>query len=109
VLNDNERGSTDVALDRDAIEAHLVALLQELSRDWEYSRTVDAATGLFTDLGFESLDAVVLGTAIQEHYQRTMPFAELFADVGQRQVRDLTVGELVTFVQTHTVGKASES
>jgi acyl carrier protein len=76
-------------------------LLQELSHDWEYSKEITADTGLFADLGFESLDAVVLGTAIQEHYQQTMPFAELLADVGQREIRELTVGDLVTFIETH--------
>ena len=86
---------------RDEIQTYLTTLLQELARDAAYTLDVDADTGLFSDLGFESLDAVVLGTAIQEHYERTMPFAELLAEVGQRKVRDLTVGELVRFVETH--------
>jgi acyl carrier protein len=85
----------------DEIEAYVLKLLQELARDWDYSTTVGADTRLFSDLGFESLDAVVLGTAIQEHYDRPMPFAELLAEVGQRDLRDLTVGELVGFVETH--------
>jgi hypothetical protein len=38
---------------------------------------------LFTGLSMESLDAVVLCTAIQEHYRITMPFAELAEFVGQ--------------------------
>jgi len=83
------------------IEEYVLRMLQELADDWEYSKAVKPQTGLFRDLGFESLDAVVLGTAIQEHYQCVMPFAELLADVGQREVRDLTVGELVTFIETH--------
>ncbi len=91
---------------RDEIEAYVVQQLQELARDWEYSTTVGADTGLFSDLGFESLDAVVLGTAIQEHYDRPMPFAELLADVGQRERRELTVGELVEFVDTHLAAEA---
>ena len=86
---------------REEIEAYVMKVLQELARDWEYSGEVGETTGLFRDLGFESLDAVVLGTAIQEHYDRPMPFAELLADVGQREVRELTVGELVRFVETH--------
>jgi acyl carrier protein len=86
---------------REEIEGYVLKVLQELADDWDYSSAVGPATGLFRDLGFESLDAVVLGTAIQEHYQCVMPFAELLADVGQREVRDLTVGELVTFVETH--------
>jgi acyl carrier protein len=66
-----------------------------------YADGIHPETRLFRDLGFESLDAVVLGTAIQERYQRPMPFAELLADIGQRPVPELTVGELVSFVQLH--------
>jgi acyl carrier protein len=90
---------------RDAIDAHLRELLGELAKDWDYSRPVGPDTKLFSELGFESLDAVVLGTAIQEHYQRSMPFAELLTELGQEQ-RDLTVGELVDFVDAQLAGAA---
>ena len=50
----------------------------------------------------ESLDLVVLGTAIQKRHGK-LPFAELLAEIGQRPVeeRDLSVGELVAFVSLH--------
>lgn len=79
-------------------------LLGQLARDWDYSQAIGPDTRLFSDLGFESLEAVIVGTAIQEHYQREMPFAELLADVGQREIRDLTIGELVEFVNKHMHG-----
>jgi acyl carrier protein len=83
------------------IEAQVITMLGEIARDWEYSDGIGPDTRLFRDLGFESLDAVVLGTAIQERYQRPMPFAELLAEIGQRPVPELTVGELVSFVELH--------
>jgi acyl carrier protein len=83
------------------IEAQVITLLREVARDWDYAGHIGRDTGLFADLGFESLDAVVLGAAIQERYQRPMPFAELLAEIGQRSTPELTVGELVTFVQRH--------
>ncbi|HEY6359575.1 MAG TPA: acyl carrier protein [Vicinamibacterales bacterium] len=83
------------------IEAHVITLLQEIARDWDYAGDIGPGTRLFADLGFESLDAVILGTAIQERYQRPMPFAQLLADIGQRSTPELTVGELVSFVQLH--------
>lgn len=86
---------------RQEILGYVLGLLQELVRDWDYARPVGPETHLFSELGFESLDAVVLGTAIQEHYQRPMPFAELFAGLGQREVRDLSVAELVEFIGAH--------
>jgi acyl carrier protein len=93
---------------RREIEAHLLKLLEELSRDWDYGVAIGAGTGLFGDLGYESLDAVILGTAIQEHYDRAMPFAELLADVGQRPVRELTVGELIAFIEAHLPAEVPE-
>jgi acyl carrier protein len=82
---------------RDEIQDYLLATLQELCRDWDYSSPVGPSSLLFTELGLESLDAVVLGTIIQEHFQRPLPFAELLAEVGREQ-RDLSIAELVEFV-----------
>jgi acyl carrier protein len=74
-------------------------LISQLAGDWEYSGEITAETCLLADLGLESLDLVVLGTAIQKRYGR-LPFAELLAEIGQRPVeeRDLSIGELVAFV-----------
>jgi len=50
----------------------------------------------------------VLCTAIQEHYRIQMPFAELLADIGQKQ-RDLSIAELAEFVGQHvSVGASAE-
>jgi acyl carrier protein len=76
-------------------------LLQQLARDWEYSGEITPDTWLFGDLGFESIDAVVLASFVQEHYGRTLPFPELLADIGQRQVKDLQIRELVGFIHQH--------
>lgn len=81
------------------IMTDIVAMLGTLAKDWEYSGTITPETLLFEDLGFESLDIVVLGTAIQERYGQHMPFAEFLSDIGQREERDMTVCELAAFVQ----------
>ncbi len=80
---------------------YVLGLLRTLAHDWDYAQELGAESLLFSQLGFESLDAVVLGTAIQDHYQQQMPFAELLAEVGQREFRDLSVAELVQFIGTH--------
>jgi hypothetical protein len=54
------------------------------SPDWAWSRST----------------LLVLCTAIQEHYRIQMPFAELLADIGQKQ-RDLSIAELAEFVNQH--------
>ena len=78
----------------------ILDLMETLADDWEYGGDLSEETFLFADLGFESLDLVVLGTAIQERFGR-MPFAEFLADIGQRTERDVSIGELVSFVCTN--------
>ena len=82
------------------ILAYVLKTVQDLCQDWDYADPVGPESLLFTGLGMESLDAVVLCTAIQEHYRITMPFAELLADIGQKQ-RDLSIQELADFVTQH--------
>jgi acyl carrier protein len=79
---------------------YVLHTVQNLCQDWDYADPVGPASLLFTGLGLESLDAVVLCTAIQEHYQVQMPFAELLAEIGQQQ-RDLSIAELAEFVHRH--------
>jgi len=92
---------------RQQIQDYLLQKMVELTQDWDYAEPVGPESKLFTELGFESLDAVVLCTAIQEHYQTPMPFAELLAEIGQQQ-RDLSINELTDFVNTHLSGPAAD-
>jgi len=41
---------------------YVVRTIEELSRDWDYSRPVGPESLLFTELGLESLDVVGAGT-----------------------------------------------
>jgi acyl carrier protein len=79
----------------------MLELLRMVARDWEFETPLDANTRLLADLAFESLELVVLGTAVQERFGQTFPLTEFFAEIGQRDVRDLTVGEWVDFIYRH--------
>jgi len=94
---------------RKEIADYILRMIEELSHDWDYSRAVTPESLLFTELGLESLDVVVLGTTIQEHYQFQMPFAELLVEIGQREKRDLSIAELVDFVDRHLNANLSEA
>jgi acyl carrier protein len=83
---------------REEIMADVLALLRKLADDWEYTGEITPQTRFFADMGLRSLDVVVLGTAIQEHYKQVLPFVKLFAQVGQRAVPDMPVGEWVDFI-----------
>lgn len=85
----------------DVILADVLKLMNELARDWEYSGEITPDTFLFADLGFESIDAVILASFVQEHYGRPFPFPQLLADIGQRDVKDLRISELVEFIHQH--------
>ncbi len=62
---------------------------------------IGPATRFFADLGLASIDAVVLGEAIQDRFQRRLPFEELLAELGKREERDLAISELIAFLQRH--------
>ncbi len=67
----------------------------------EYSGPIDAHTRFFADLNLASIDAVVLGERITEHYGQRLPFNAFLAEVGRRQQRDAELGELVHFLHHH--------
>ncbi len=67
----------------------------------EYSGPIDRETRFFADLGLASIDAVVLGEQLQDHYGQSLPFGELMGDLGQRADRDLRIGELSAFLTRH--------
>jgi acyl carrier protein len=62
---------------------------------------IDPATTFFADLGLASIDAVVLGEAIQQRSGRPVPFEQLLGDLGGRKQRDLEIRELIAFLQSH--------
>ena len=69
----------------------------------QYSDTIDRETRFFSDLGLASIDAIVLGETLEAHYQTKLPFGDLFAELGSRVDRDMTIGELVDFLDRHLV------
>lgn len=93
---------------RDDILIYVLNTIEELAQDWDYSEPVTPDSLLFTELGLESLDVVVLGTAIQEHYRFQMPFAEFLTELGRGR-RDVSIIELVDFVDKHLNAQVSEA
>ena len=85
----------------DQIFLDLQRLIASLSDDWEYSGPITQETYLIQDLGFESIDIVILCTNVEQHYNRTLPFAECLAEIGQREIRDIRMDELVEFFCRH--------
>ncbi len=87
----------NTAPDRDEIQRDLAAIL-EARLGLAGLGSLEHETRFFADLGLASIDAVVLGEAIQEHYDRAIPFNLMMADIGSRSERDFAIGELVDFL-----------
>jgi acyl carrier protein len=83
--------------------------MSRLAQDSGYQGPIEPDTKLFSDLGYSSLDFVILGTAIQDHYQRPMAFSKLMADMGERQISDISLSELVDFVAGELSADPSKS
>jgi acyl carrier protein len=66
-----------------------------------YAGPLGPETRFFGDLGLASIDAVVLGEELQQRYGQALPFGELMADLGGREDRDITMGELAAYVARH--------
>jgi acyl carrier protein len=82
--------------------AEIVAILDELKGDWEYSGDITLETQLFGDLGLESIDLVALSAAIEERYRQSLPFAEFIEQMLERPAPvDVSIHELVVFTQQH--------
>ncbi len=65
-------------------------------------------TRFFADLGLGSIDAIVLGEKLEEHYGRVLGFAEGLAAWAQRGHDDVSLAELAAFVQLQLATEAQE-
>jgi acyl carrier protein len=92
--------SATVKFTRDEIERDLIAILTDMTADWDmsFTGTIDPETRLMADLAFESIDVVQLVVAIEGHFQRRhMPFEQLMM-VDGRYVQELQVKEISDFL-----------
>jgi acyl carrier protein len=82
----------------DSIRADLFDIMRQLRDDWHWSADIDDRTGIFRELGFESIDLVALGSMLEEHFNRTLPFAEFLTKAREDRVDDITIGAMVSFL-----------
>ena len=97
---DREPAGPPVALRRDAIVQRLLTSVSAMIEDWGRDRAdrISEDTLLVADLGFQSLDIVVLmGDISQQLNRRDLPFERLFLTDG-RPIADLSLGALADFL-----------
>lgn len=87
-----------MALTREQVKEQLITMLQDAREDWDSSLVVTDDTGLFHDLGFESIDAVGLSSSLEGHFDVSLPFPEFMARAKREEWHDISIGRLVDFL-----------
>ena len=87
--------------DHDTIFKDILATLEKVGEDWEYSDEITLDTHIIEDLGLESIDVVVLGEFLEERYNQEFPFTEYFTELAQQDIADIRISDLVNFIYEH--------
>lgn len=85
---------------KEDIQSKVVSVLQEMTADWDLDNEneISSETSLMEDLAFESIDVVQLVVALEKKLDRKgIPFEKLFIQDGD-YVEEISVGELVNFL-----------
>jgi len=96
-------------MQKQEIEAKVIAALNEMTEDWDLDSAdgVGLGTGLINDLEFESIDIVQLAVALEQAFGRKgLPFEQLFMRDGD-YVDEIRVSEVVDFMSDQLSGAAS--
>jgi acyl carrier protein len=94
----------------ETIEKDVIQILTDMTQDWdtEFAGGIGADTRLVADLGFESIDVVMLIGEVQRHYnRRKLPFERLFVKEGGGFVDDVRVSALARFLHRELAGGAA--
>lgn len=83
----------------------ICAVVSEFVEDWGVDVPITAGTKLVEDLGFDSIDVIQLIVAIESAFKtRNLGFQDLLMQDG-RYVDDLSVGDIVSFLQKRLVAR----
>jgi acyl carrier protein len=86
---------------RESVLAYFLEVLQTMGEEWEDSTAATEDTLIMGNLNWRSIEIVYLANALQQHYGQVFPFEEFLKTVGERESKDATVGEWVSFVHEH--------
>lgn len=91
---------------RKELLADTIELLRSQDLGWEEDEEeITEDTCLLSDLNWQSIHLVVLANSVQERYQQVFPFSDLLLSVGEGEIRDITVGQWVDFIDEHLILK----
>ena len=90
-----------MAQTREQVQAELIELLRDFREDYDHALAITPSTGIFRELGFESIDAIGLSTALEAHFNQSFPFPEFMLMMKQQNATDITVGNLLEFLMAN--------
>ena len=64
----------------------------------EYSGIIDHETLFMRDLGFSSIDVVILGETLESYYETEISFGNFVSELSQQNVQDVPIGALAEFL-----------
>jgi len=96
-------------LTRERVRGDLIELLKDAREDWDPSQAVTDETGIFNELGLESIDAVGLSSALEGHFGQALPFPEFMSKAKEQNLKDITVGHLLDFLMQNLQHSAERS
>ncbi|MFM8271851.1 MAG: acyl carrier protein [Gemmata sp.] len=85
----------------DDLLAALAGVVRATFPDRDAPDAVEVGTRVFADLGFASIDLVVLAERLDAHFGRKLPFGSFLKGLRERGAEDISLGELVAFLQKH--------
>lgn len=88
----------------DQILADLAAVMRQAFPDRDDPDPVTSDTRVFADLGLASIDVVVLAEKLEQFYGRRLPFGPFLSGLRNQGADDLTLGEVVEFLQAYVGG-----
>jgi acyl carrier protein len=96
---------------RETILGDLLQMIADIVQDWDldFSGGVRPGTRLVSDLGFQSIDVVMLIGEIQKHYdRRNLPFERLLLRDG-RYVPEIRISDVADFLVEHLGARAGSA
>jgi acyl carrier protein len=97
-LSELPRERISVGPAREPVKAQLINLLRDFHEDSDETIAISEETGIFRELGFESIDAIGLSTALEARFNQSFPFPEFMMMMKKENAADITVGRLLDFL-----------
>ncbi len=82
--------------------AELAAIVSRTFPDRDFPE-VDLESRAFSDLGLASIDLVVLAEQLEVNFGRKLPFGAFLKTLRDRGADDVSLGDLVAFLQQNTI------